>query len=206
MKLWWEKQGARIDALSLRERVFLFLSIIVVWLTPAQSEHNRLKLQFDKQNEQLQKLRTELQILPQAVDPTRAARDELAQATVQLQTIDEAVRTASASATGATPLAQALVHFLKRHEGLTLVSTVALPVEAPVVAQAGQTAGQATAATGLTRQGVELTVAGSYSELTRYVQVLEKALPELRWGQMTLSSGKGPTQLILRVFIVGVQQ
>ena len=44
MKAWWIAQSARINALSLRERLFLFISLLVValaladliWLTPQE--------------------------------------------------------------------------------------------------------------------------------------------------------------------------
>ena len=49
MKAWWLAQMARIDNLSLRERIFLFLSILVcalaladtLWLSPAQTAHKQ---------------------------------------------------------------------------------------------------------------------------------------------------------------------
>ena len=47
MKAWWAIQAGRINALSLRERLFLFLSLLVVilaiadvlWLNPAQTAY-----------------------------------------------------------------------------------------------------------------------------------------------------------------------
>ncbi|MDP3700944.1 MAG: hypothetical protein Q8R72_08580 [Hylemonella sp.] len=53
------------------------------------------------------------------------------------------------------------------------------------------------------RQALELTVAGPYAELTRYVQTLEKALPALRWGAMKVNSEQQPTELTLQVWLVG---
>ena len=48
---------ARIEALSLRERIFLFLSVLVVcgavfdalWLSPAQTVRKQLLMRFEKQ-------------------------------------------------------------------------------------------------------------------------------------------------------------
>ena len=99
-----------------------------------------------------------------------------------------------------------LVHLLRRQEGLTLLRTSTLASEA-AVAGAAQAAGTGAAAlpVGFTRQGVELTVSGSYPELTRYVQTLEQALPHVRWGTMKLKSEKMPPELTLQLFLVGVQ-
>jgi MSHA biogenesis protein MshE len=53
------------------------------------------------------------------------------------------------------------------------------------------------------RRGLELTVAGPYPELMRYVQSLEQALPNLRWGALVLSNQESTgTQLTLQVFMV----
>jgi hypothetical protein len=68
MKNWWVAQSARINALSLRERVFMFFSVLVcclavvdvVWLSPAQMTHKQLKQQFEKQTNELKRMRSEL--------------------------------------------------------------------------------------------------------------------------------------------------
>jgi hypothetical protein len=58
----------------------------------------------------------------------------------------------------------------------------------------------------VTRQGLELTVAGPYLELIGYVQTLERSLPALRWGGMKIVSDKQPVLLTLQVSLVGVPQ
>jgi len=214
MKRWWEKQSARINALSLRERVFLFLSVIaccmaladVVWLSPAQVAHKQLTQRFDKQSAELQRARGELKTIAMPVDTTKVARDELAAVKSQIDTVNHNIKDILPTATEATPLAQVLVHLLRRHEGLTLVRTsvVAPEVAAAKTAQVVDS-GAAALPVGLTRQGVELTVSGSYPELMRYVQTLEKALPNVRWGVMKLKSEKPPSELTLQLYLVGVQ-
>ncbi|MDO8767529.1 MAG: hypothetical protein Q7K57_02255 [Burkholderiaceae bacterium] len=211
---WWAKQSVRIDALSLRERVFLFLSVIagcmaladVAWLSPAQVAHQQLTQRFDKQSAELQRARAELKAVAQPVDTGKAARDEIAAAKIRLESVNQTIKGILPSATQATPLAQVLVHLLRRHEGLTLLRTATLPPEAAVAGAAPAVgSGAAALPAGFTRQGVELTVSGSYSELTRYVQTLEKALPQVRWGTMKLKSDKMPPELTLQLFLVGVQ-
>jgi MSHA biogenesis protein MshJ len=222
MNAWWIAQSERINSLSLRERVFLFLSVIacvlaladVMWLEPAQSEHKQLTQRFEKQNAQLKQLRTEVKAGAKPDDPVQSTGNALTQAQARLTALDNEIRQVSVpsgSATSSTPLTQALVQFLKRHDGLTLVRTTALPMDAaqgvpgtPAAPGAALApALQAVAASGLNRQGVELVVAGAYPDLLRYVQSLEKALPTLRWGAMQLSSGQGQTQLSLQVYVVG---
>ncbi len=220
MTRWWKSgwgiQSARINALSLRERVFLFLSVIaccmvfadVVWLSPAQLAHRQLTQRFDKQSSELQRARESLSALAKPVDTTTAVHDEIAAVKIRLDTVNQRIKDVMPAATQATPLAQALVHLLRRHEGLTLVRTsvVAPAAAAPTVAAVPvATVPVATVPLGLTRQGVELSVSGSYSELTRYVQTLEMALPHVRWGVMKVKSEKLPPELTLQLFLIGVQ-
>lgn len=209
MKAWWKIQSARIDALTLRERVFLFVSILaafvaladVVWLSPAQAAHSQLKQRFAKQGIELQRLREETKAEALKPSPARLAREELARTRSETDNINQQINPVLASTTQGTPLAQVLEQFLRRHSGLTLVSTTTLLPEVG----AGRTPQAGSLPVGLGRTGLELTVSGSYPELVGYVQTLEKALPNLRWGKMKLASDTQPPQLSLQVYVVGVQ-
>lgn len=209
MKRWWEIQAARIDALSLRERVFLFVAVLaccmaladVFWLSPAQTGHRLITQRFAAQDAELQALREELRKSEGETGPGKLMREELAQVKARLETVNSDIRAVPSSVLGATSLPQVLAHFLRRHEGLTLVRTTTLDTH-PAMAKGVQ--GGYPAA--LTRQGIELTVSGPYPDLIRYVQTLEKSLPALRWGAMRLGSDKQPPQLTLQVSLVGVPQ
>lgn len=219
----FDAQFARINALGLRERVFLFLALIGIcmalvdgiWLSPAQLAQQQLTQRFDKQSAELQRARDELKSVVKPADANQALRDEIAAVNARLDTVNQTINGVSSVATEATPLAQVLVHLLRRHEGLTLLRTSAVASDA-VMGRADQALGAAGAvgAVGVTaavlpvapiRQGVELTVSGSYPELIRYVQTLENALPNVRWGSMKLKTdeaAKTPPELTLQLFLV----
>jgi MSHA biogenesis protein MshJ len=212
MKRWWEAQAARIDSLSLRERVFLFLSVVAscvalvdgVWLSPAQAAHKQLTQRFDKQSVELQRARDDLQATAKPADTHQAVRDEIAAVQISLDTANQTIKNISSVATEATPLAQVLTHLLRRHEGLTLLRTsTVLPEAAIGKAASAVGAGAIALPGGLTRQGVELSVSGPYPELMRFVQTLENALPQVRWGSMKLKSEKSSPELTLQLFLVG---
>jgi MSHA biogenesis protein MshJ len=60
---------------------------------------------------------------------------------------------------------------------------------------------------GMSWQGVELRVQGSYHDTQRYLQALESELPGLRWGELRLSAaaaGEAP-RLSAQVFLLKVQ-
>ena len=211
MKLWWETQSTRIDGLSLRERFFLFLSVIAccmalvdtLWLSPAQVTHKQLTQRFEKQSADLQLARDALKTVGKPVDTTKGVRDEIAEVTAHLDTVNQTIKAVLPAATEVTPLTQVLDQLLRQHEGLKLVRTSTLSPELPVQT-VGPTSSASALPVGLTRQGVELTVSGSYGELTKYVQSLEGVLPQVRWGVMRLKSDKLPPELTLQLYLFGV--
>lgn len=210
MKRWWETQAARINALSLRERAFLFLSVIaccmaladVLWLSPAQLAHKQLSQRFEKQSAELQRTRDALKTVARPSDTGGATREEMAAVAVRLDAVNQTIQTLLPTPTKSAPLAQVLEQLLRRHAGLTLLRTTVVAPEPAGKSTPG--AANAPTSTGLMRQGVEFTVSGPYAELTRYVLALEQALPSVRWGPMKLVSEKQPPELTLQLFVVGV--
>ena len=211
MKALWQQQAARIDALSLRERVFLFISVIavfialadVLWLTPTQTKHTQVRQQFAAQGIELQRLRDELNALAPPVDASKAVREEVAAAQVQLAAVDHDIKNRVPMSDSDLALQAVLVQFLRRHEALTLVSAGTVKEESGAAPAASAVASPVS--TGLVKRAMELKVTGPYAELVRYVKTLESALPALRWGALQLKSDKQPPELTLQVYVVGVQ-
>lgn len=205
MKAWWTKLAARIDALSLRERVFLFATLIILsmllaealWLGPTQALHRQLTQRVAAQAAEVQRLQQELDGLGVQTGPGQQVRDELAQVRARLDQVNREIAQLPQGQADGTPLTKVLVHFLRRHEGLVLVRTATLESSGSGDAQALESV------LGVRRQGLELTVAGSYHELARYVQTLERALPALRWGTMRMNSERQPAELTLQVWLLG---
>jgi MSHA biogenesis protein MshJ len=204
MKRWWRTLSGRIDALSLRERAFLFGTLLVcsllladvLWLSPVQTLHRQLTQKFAAQNAELQRLSDELKNSSGETGPGKLMHDELVQIKARLEVVNQEISQVPSSSLDETPLSKVLIHFLRRHDGLTLVRTATLNPDTK--------ADPVSAAASLPRRGLELTVAGPYSELIRYVQTLERSLPALRWGTMKVLSDKQPVQLTLQVSLVGV--
>lgn len=208
MKKKWELLAGRIDAMQLRERVFLFLAIIIgtlaladtLWLTPAQTAQKQAKQRFETQSTELQRLREELRSVSQTVDPSKAVRDEIAATNLRLDAVNQDIRAVAPLAEGGPAIEQTLVQFLRSHEGLTLLRTETLKQETPPATTA---APATSAAPTLQRRGLELSVTGSYANLVRYVQTLENALPTLRWGNLQIKTTPQSPEMTLQVFVVG---
>jgi MSHA biogenesis protein MshJ len=203
LKIWLDLQAARVNAMSLRERIFLFAALMAgcvaiadtLWLSPAQASHQSLVQKLDQQTSALQRARADLKAAVKPDGPASVSREELAEVNAGIEAANQAIKEMASPAVKTTPLAQMLVHVLRKHDGLTLVRAVTLaPPNGP--------AATALAASWPIRQGVELTVTGPYPELTRYLAMLEKVLPQMRWGKMTMKSDKLPPELTLQLFSV----
>ncbi len=200
----------RVDALSLRERLFLTLSLFVcvlaladfVWFTPAQSAHKLVLQRFATQSAELDRLRGELALAAVPTDTGKLARAELQTVNDQLAELDSQIAALVPTESKGPPLEQVLQRLLRRHEGLTLVS---LDTQKPEAAGAGGAMGTMALPVGMSRRGLLLKVSGPYAELVRYVQALEGALPGLRWGTMELKADKRGNELSLQVYALGVQ-
>ena len=201
---------AKIDALSLRERIFVFLSVLAcclaaadaLWLSPAMATNKKLVQQFGAQAAELTRLREEFRLVAQPVDPSKAVRDDIALADRRLDALKDEINTLLPRARGGPALEEVMVQFLRRHPGLTLQGLVTLQADTASGAAASVTS---TLPTGLTKKGLQLKVSGPYPELVRYVQQLEYTLPALRWGSLVLKSDSQPPELTLQVFVLGVQ-
>jgi MSHA biogenesis protein MshJ len=203
MKAWWTRLATRIDALSARERAFIFVSLLAsfmaladtLWISPVNQAHQRLSQQVAAQTQEVDRLRAQLAATPTPVDANQVLRTEIAALQTQREAGQQAITQASSQ--GGMALEPVLTEFLRNRPGLALVSTATL----------GATGGDDKGAVpvGLSRRGVELRVSGPYAELVLYLRSLEKALPELRWGTMQLRSEKQPPELSLQVFVLEVQ-
>lgn len=175
-----------------------------VWVGPARMKHQQVRQQFDAQAAELRQLQDELRLKALQPDPVRQAREEHARLLAQIDTIDRSISALGAATGNATSLNEVLVHFLRRQPGLQLVRTGGIQI-APVAPGPAAAVGTALTAPAVPRSGQELTIAGPYGELLRYVKNLETAMPDLRWGALTLKAEQGMPELTLQVFLVGVQ-
>ena len=211
MNAWMNGLAAKVDTMSPRERVFLFLSIFVIclglvdtlWLTPAQTAHRQLTQRFAAQSDELQKLRAELQGLALSADPARLLRERQDALEARLATVDKQLHDVAPVSTGGLPLEKVVLQFLRKQDGLTLLGTGTL--EAPAKADTAKDAGASALPPGVVRRGLELRVAGSYAALQQYVKTLEAALPQLRWGALQITTAQGASEMRLQVYVMGVQ-
>lgn len=207
MKQVWIDQARRIDALSLRERAFMFVSIAVALgavadlavISPALAERRALTLQMRQQAKQLDGLRSQFALSSAGESPEGRQRAAIDSARKQQQLLDTQIREQFASRDEIARLPVVLDRLLRQHDRLTLVR---LALAAPTAADPNTPAGTTPAATSVRWQGVDLSVAGSYPDLVQYLTELETALPGLRWGPLQIAAPGLPPVLSVRLLLV----
>lgn len=214
----WERQARRIDALSLRERAILFGCIVAVLAaafdTLVLSPHaERARQRQQAQSQQAQEL---TQLREQFVaasrdngEPEGPLRNQLDAARSERTRLDDALRRAGSVNEG-EGLAVVLQRLLASQPGLVLERLRLLddvPVAMPAASAPGASPQQPVAFAGMSWQGVELHVQGSYADTQRYLQALERELPGLRWGELKLTGNDGQAlpRLQAQLFLLKVQ-
>lgn len=200
MKEFWTRQARRIDALSLRERAIMFVSLAVALvaltdalvLSPRTAEQKAVATRLRAQAAELGAMRAQV-ASPGAAPDTPAGRLVQALAAVQREqaAVDAEVARRLADGSAGARLQELLERVLRRHERLTLMRLATGPAAA------------ASAASALPLQGVELAVRGAYPDLAQYVADIERTLPGLRWDELVVARGDAGTELRARVALLG---
>ena len=199
MKAFLQQQALRINALSLRERAILFLSLVAALaaaadalvLSPRMSEQKQLAQSQRQQTSEIEALRARLPGAAAAADtPLARKARELQDARDRLQQTNAEIERRLAAGAG-TRLSEVLERLLKRQDRLTLQRLAAAPATA---------AGPGAA---LPSRTVELVLRGGYHDLMRYVADAESALPGLRWAELALTQQGDSNEMRALVVLLG---
>lgn len=218
MKEQWKIYAARIDALSLRERVMVFVAAVFVvvyilfalMIEPAQKREKLFAAQALQQQTELQALQQQVQVMGQRLaDPDGAARTRRDELQAQISGIDDSLRSMQQSLVPAQRMNTLLQSMLARNPRLQLVSMRTLPLStlvekraatpaspdapAPQSAQAAQAAPDSASGEGnVFKHGVEVRIAGSYADLYDYLTRLEKLPAHMFWSRAKLEASNYP--------------
>jgi MSHA biogenesis protein MshJ len=198
MKAFWLRQARRIDALTLRERAIMFVSMAcaliavvdAIAISPSLAEQKLLVAQSRQKAAEMDALRARLAQVDDAPDtPQARLARQLQESRARLAAVDAEIVRRSTSVDTGTRLPALLERVLARHEGLTLIR---LAIAAP------GTVGNAPP-----WRGVDLGVRGSYHDLVRYVADTESSMPGLRWGELRIAAKGSTTELAATVYLLG---
>lgn len=232
MKQRWLALSAKIDALTVRERVMVFAAsaaaIVFVAhslvLGPMLRKQATLRAQISQQQNNLAGIDGEITQKVQAyqVDPDAPVRERLAAVKAEAAQLGENLRAMQKGLVPPERMAPLLDTILRANARLQLVSMKTLPVgsvnemAASEGAQALPAAGEgkpapdaarpaATAADMLYRHGVELSVRGNYLDLVDYMGALESMPTQLFWGRALLEVEEYPnSRLTLTLYTLSL--
>lgn len=215
MKETWKVYAARIDALSLRERLMVFGAALLVavylvfalFIDPARTRENQLVLQERQQQAELKILQQQIQVLEKSLsEPDAASRAQRADLQRQISNIDDSLKSMQHSLVPAQRMNALLQDMLTRNPRLQLVSMRTLPLATLVDKPAGATEvppadRQQLAGEGnVFKHGVEVRLAGSYADLYDYLARLERLPARMFWSRAALDAEDYP-RLTLTVTI-----
>jgi len=214
-----KKLLARFDALSRRERIVVSVALWLVVLfvmdtlaiTSAQRQSGAMaKAVADKQSE-LAKGEGEVAVLRQkrTQDPDEEARTRIAELERRIAEIDGQLKSARTQIVPPEKMAGLLEQLLRRNKRLELVSLRSTAPEAM-----GRTEGTAAAskpdgapAEALYRQGMELTLSGSYADMLDYVAQIEQLPWKIFWGRLEMKVEEYPrAKLTLNVYTLSLDK
>lgn len=201
MKQHWTRISARIDALTLRERVVIFLMAALVVVTgmnllvlgPQEAEQLAITKRMQDEQNEIARVRVQIQqkVAEKTSDPDAQNRVRLLVLEEQARTLNQAVAGLQKGLVSPDKMPGLLESMLRRNTRLRLTSMKKLPV-ANLAEVPGDTQGVA-AATGLYRHGVELTVQGNYVDMLNYLNELEGLGTQLLWGDLRFAVETHPT-------------
>jgi len=227
MKQEWEKLNAKLEAMSLRERVFVFVAVIFLLLflvnylllDPLMARQKTMRTQVMQQHEML--LQAQMQIATMVQDnssnsssPQQAQikqfKAEMAEGNAYLQNSRERL-------VQPEKMAEHLRQLLSRNSRLILVSLQTMPV-APLLEQSedksfkkAQAVKASTASSLVDKQvfkhGVQLTVRGNYLDLLQYLNALEKLPQQMYWAKAQLAVTQYPaSELSLTLYTLSLEK
>jgi len=196
-----QRYADRLDAMSLRERVLIFLAVAVVIVAIADSALFEPILRRQKANSQsiqqqedeIRTMRTQVQAYAQARtgDSANAKRQRLEKRRVELAALDRELAAGQSELVPPERMAKMLSEIVKRNPDVELISLRSLAATG-LTQSLAPIPGSAPSGLALYRHGIEIAVSGSYLKMLNYVGQLERLPAKIMWGNMELQAGAYP--------------
>jgi MSHA biogenesis protein MshJ len=225
LKTLWQGWSNRFAALQAREKPLIIGALVVailfggftLFVEPGMTQSGRLNKTLVQQQAEQEQFQAQIAALAaQSSDPDSANRTALQQVRDQLAVMEGDLRAFDRILVAPRQAPALLQTLLARHRGLSLVSLTTLspqPLIEPPAAPAGKPAsdgakpaGEASMPGGnIYKHGIEIKLAGGYSDLLAYVADLEASPQKLLWGGMRLTVTHFPvSELTLTVYTLSL--
>jgi MSHA biogenesis protein MshJ len=190
-----KRYADRVDAMSLRERVLIFLAVAVVLvafadsalLEPILKRQKASSQRIQQQQDEIRAMQAQVQAYAQARsgDGASGKRQRFDKGGSELAALDREIAEKQRGLVTPERMAKMLSEIVRRDPDIELVSLRTL-------AATGLASAWGSALSGIYRHGIEVAVAGSYFKTLNYVGQLERLPAKILWGNMELQAGAYP--------------
>ncbi len=180
-----QRHADRLDAMSLRERVLIFL------VDPILRRQKINSQRVHQQEEEIRTMQGQVQAYAQSQtgDNANAKRQRLEKRKLELAALDRELGARQGELVPPERMAKMLSEIVKRNPDIELVSLRSLPATGFTQSLAAILGPGGLA---LYRHGIEIAVSGSYLKMLTYVGELERLPAKIMWGNMELQAGAYP--------------
>lgn len=189
--------AGRIDAMSIRERAMIFITILValyflavnVLFGPLNVEKDRLQQQVNLKRQETQALEAQVQAMAatSAEGPEAAKRKKLEALQENLKTMDAELLRVTTGLVPPKEMARLIEQMLLKNHGLRVMRVESLPAT-PLL----EGDGSGGAAAMVYKHGMNIEIKGGYLDILRYLKTLEGLPWKVFWGKVTLKTEKYP--------------
>jgi MSHA biogenesis protein MshJ len=203
----------RIDAMSLRERGLIFVTLLValyfvavnVLFGPANVEKDRLQKQVNQLHEEARALEAQVQVIVGGGenDPETIKRKKIVSLQESLKTMDVALSRVTAGLVPPKEMTKLVEQMLLKNRGLEVIKVESLPSTPLLEGSAGGGADGSM----VYKHGMRIELKGSYLDILRYLRSLEGLEWKVFWGQVTLQTEKYPVSKVsLLIYTLSTHQ
>ncbi len=207
---------ARMDELSLRERVILFVGILVtlfvVWdvvlMGPVTLHEKSAQQRIDHLHSQIATLNKSIRqlVASRSSTPNVELRAKLETVQADSARLDAQLSGATAGLVPPNRMANLLEQVLARQRGLRLVSVENEPPQ-PLLKVADGTGTEAVESGSLYEHGLQIVFQGNYADIMAYLQALEHLKWRFYWDALDLQVKKYPiSQVTIRVHTLSLHK
>jgi MSHA biogenesis protein MshJ len=198
-----QRYADRVDAMSLRERVLIFLAVAVTIVLivdsalfePVLRRQKISSQRIQQQQDEIRTMQTQVQAYAQARTgdnaDVSAKQQRLEKGKLELAALDRQLAAKQGDLVPPERMAKMLSEIVKRNPDIELVSLrtlAATGLSQSLTSILGSTPG----GLALYRHGIEIAVSGSYLKMLNYVGQLERLPAKIVWGNMELQAGAYP--------------
>lgn len=192
----------KIDGLALRQRLLVFLAAALVivalahvaFLEPLLAGQKKLAREMAQSQSLLGSVNAQIEALGQAAssDPDAENKNRLAELRRKLAQADVSLLELQQKLVTPDKMASLLEDMLRKNGHLQLIAMQSLPASALLEAAASAPGKDERRERLLYKQGVQITLRGSYADLLQYLTMLENLPWQMYWGKASFKVERYP--------------